>query len=107
MLAAFATTPRYAVALVLLFAAGLLELAFGSMAQTLVQLNAPAASRGRVIGVIGLFNMAAMGSRTFSGITVGMAGSVMGIHTSLAVSAGLVVVVCGVLWTNLAEKPST
>ena len=98
MLAAFATTPRFAVALVLLFAAGLLELAFGSMAQTLVQLNAPAASRGRVIG---LFNMAAMGSRTFSGITVGMAGSVMGIHTSLAVSAGLVVVVCGVLWTRL------
>ena len=104
VLAAFATTPRYAVALVLLFAAGFLELAFGSMAQTLVQLNAPAASRGRVIGVIGLFNMAAMGSRTFSGITVGMAGSVMGIHTSLAVSAGLVVVVCGVLWGRL-ERP--
>ena len=98
VLAAFAITPRYAVALALLFAAGFLELAFGSMAQTLVQLNAPAASRGRVIG---LFNMAAMGSRTFSGITVGMAGSVMGIHTSLAVSAGLVVVVCGVLWTRL------
>ena len=98
MLAAFATTPRFAVALVLLFAAGLLELAFGSMAQTLVQLNAPAASRGRVID---LFNMASLGLRTFSGITVGMAGSVMGIHTSLAVSAGSVVVVCGVLWTRL------
>ena len=54
--------------------------------------------------MIGLFNMAAMGSRTFSGITVGMAGSVMGIHTSLAVSAGLVVVVCGLLWGRLERR---
>ena len=57
---------------VLLFVAGFFELSFSSMAQTLVQMNAPAAIRGRVIG---LFNMSALGMRAFSGITVGLVGS--------------------------------
>jgi hypothetical protein len=35
-----------------------------------VQLHAPAHVRGRVIG---LFNMAALGMRAFSGVTVGIA----------------------------------
>ena len=81
---AFACTRRYAAALPLLFAAGFFELSFSSMAQTLVQMNAPEKIRGRVLG---LFNMASAGLRTFSGITVGLAGSLTGIHTSLAVSA--------------------
>jgi hypothetical protein len=46
------------------FAAGFLELSFYAMAQTLVQLHAPAEMRGRVIGV---FTMSAMGLRAFSG----------------------------------------
>ena len=54
------------------------------MAQALVQLNAPADLRGRVIG---LFNMASLGMRTFAGINVGLVGSLVGIHASLAVSA--------------------
>ena len=54
------------------------------MAQTLVQINAPAAIRGRVIG---LFNMSALGLRAFSGVTVGLAGTLVGIHASLAASA--------------------
>ena len=77
-------------ALALLFLAGLFELSFSSMAQTLVQVNAPNASRGRVLG---LYNMASMGLRAFSGITVGLAGSVVGIHISLAGAAGLLIVV--------------
>ena len=60
----------YPLALALLFAAGFFELSFSTMAQALVQLNAPADIRGRVIG---LFNMAGLGLRAFSGITVGLA----------------------------------
>src|SRR5690606_21499338 len=77
-------TPFYALALVLLFIAGFAELSFNSMAQTLVQLNAPAEIRGRVIGV---FTMSALGLRTFSGVSVGVVGSLIGIHAALATSA--------------------
>jgi len=80
----FAAAASYPLALALLFAAGFLELAFNAMAQTLVQVNAPLLLRGRVIG---LFNMFGLGLRAFSGITVGIAGSQIGIHWSLAVSA--------------------
>src|SRR5262249_51330480 len=89
-LAGFATTRTYPVALVLLLLAGFFELSFSSMAQTLVQTNAPEASRGRVLG---LYNMASMGLRAFSGVTVGLAGSVISIHVSLAAAAGLLIVV--------------
>lgn len=84
----FALVQHYPVALVLLFLAGFFELSFSSMTQTLVQLNAPEASRGRVLG---LYNMAASGLRCFSGVTVGVAGSAIGIHASLAAAAGLFV----------------
>ncbi|MBL8386485.1 MAG: MFS transporter [Burkholderiales bacterium] len=80
----FAASRAYALALALLFAAGFLELSFNAMTQTLVQINAPPAMRGRVIG---LFNMAALGLRTFSGVTVGLVGGMIGIHWSLALSA--------------------
>ena len=82
----FAATSSYPMALTLLFAAGFLELSFYAMAQTLVQINAPAPVRGRVIG---LFSMSALGLRAFSGITVGLGGSLIGIHLSLALSAAL------------------
>lgn len=85
-LAGFARVFNYDLALALLFMAGFLELSFNSMAQALVQLSAPAAIRGRVIGV---FSMAANGMRTFSGVTVGMVGGLIGIHGSLALSAGV------------------
>jgi MFS family permease len=81
----FALCGSYALSIALLFAAGFLELAFNSMAQALVQLNAPAAIRGRVIGV---FSMSSMGLRMFSGLSVGLLGAAIGIHASLACSAG-------------------
>jgi MFS family permease len=93
-LAGFALTRTYPVALALLFMAGFFELSFSSMTQTLVQMTAPEPSRGRVLG---LYNMAAAGLRTFSGVTVGVAGSVVSIHTSLAVSATFFVVATGSL----------
>ncbi|HET7766712.1 MAG TPA: MFS transporter [Burkholderiales bacterium] len=80
----FAAANSYPLAVALMFFAGFLNLAYSSMAQTLVQLHAPAALRGRLIG---LYNTANNGMRAFSGITVGIAGSLIGIHWSLALSA--------------------
>ena len=77
-----------------LFAAGFLELSFNAMAQSLVQLNAPPDKRGRVIG---LFNMASLGLRAFSGISVGLVGSLIGMHWSLALSALATMAVAGSL----------
>jgi len=80
----FAASSIYPLSLVLLFAAGFLNLAFGAMSQTLVQMAAPQELRGRVLG---LYSMAQNGMRAFSGITVGMGGSLIGIHWSLGLSA--------------------
>jgi MFS family permease len=100
-LGGFALAHNYAVALVLLCIAGFFELSFSSMAQTLVQVHAPVAIRGRVIG---LFNMSALGMRAFSGITVGLAGSLVGVHVSLAISAAVLLLVTGSLWTLTASE---
>ena len=98
----FAWTSSYPLALALLFAAGFLELSFYSMAQTLVQINAPAPVRGRVIG---LFNTSALGLRAFSGVTVGLGGSLIGIHLSLALSAALLLAIIVVmLWTLVPDR---
>ena len=80
----FARSSTYAVSIILLFVAGFVELSFNAMAQSLVQLNAPGAIRGRVLGVYSMF---AMGLRTFSGLSVGLLGSLIGIHNSLSYSA--------------------
>jgi MFS family permease len=83
-IAGFALSASYPLALALLFMAGFLELSFNSMAQALVQIHAPAAIRGRVIG---LYSMAGLGLRAGSGITVGILGDFIGIHWSLSLSA--------------------
>ena len=83
-LTVFALANSYWLALGFLLTAGFLELSFNAMAQSLVQLDAPPDKRGRVIG---LFNMASLGLRTFSGISVGFIGSLIGIHWSLGLSA--------------------
>jgi MFS family permease len=100
---AFAAATSYPAALGLLFAAGFFNLAFNAMAQTLVQLNAPEAIRGRVIG---LYGMSALGLRAFSGVTVGMLGSLVGIHWSLAASAlALLGVTAVLLGLSLRTRP--
>jgi MFS family permease len=97
----FALVHSYPLALLLLFCAGFLELSFYSMAQALIQLHAPAPIRGRVIG---LYSMAALGLRAFSGITVGIAGGVIGIHWSLSLSALLLFALLGLLFAFLAPQ---
>ncbi len=81
---AFAFSKSYPLSLALLFTAGALNLSFYSIAQTIVQLEAPLALRGRLIG---LFSMSAYGLRAFSGLTIGVIGGLIGIHWSLALSS--------------------
>jgi hypothetical protein len=83
-LAGFAMSTFYPVAVALLVVAGFVELSFNTMAQALVQLNAPVPMRGRIVGV---FVMSALGMRTFSGVTVGVIGAAIGVHYSIALSA--------------------
>ena len=90
----FALMRWYPAAILVLFLAGFFELSFSSMSQALVQLNAPDTIRGRVLG---LFTMSASGLRTFSGVTVGLLGSVTNPHISLAGSALAFVLVAGLL----------
>jgi MFS family permease len=90
----FSLAGSYWLAVCFLFLAGFLELSFNAMAQSLVQLNAPLDKRGRVIG---LFNMAGLGLRAFSGISVGVIGSLIGIHWSLASAAFAAMIVAGAL----------
>jgi MFS family permease len=91
----FARSSTYAVSITLLFIAGFVELGFNSMAQSLVQLNAPSDMRGRVIGV---FSMSALGLRTFSGLSVGLLGSAIGIHNSLSYSAAALLTLYAVIF---------
>jgi MFS family permease len=81
---AFAFSTNYYLSIALLFIGGILNLAFYSSAQTIVQILAPAHLRGRLIG---LFATSALGLRAFSGVTVGVAGAWIGVHRSLALSA--------------------
>jgi MFS family permease len=92
--AGFAVATNYAMAVALMFLTGFLYLAFVSMAQALVQLEAPAHLRGRLIG---LFHMSHNGFRAFSGVTVGILGALIGIHWSLALSALVLLAVIMVL----------
>jgi MFS family permease len=88
-IALFPAAPNYPVAVSLLVLAGVFNIAFASMAQTLVQLLAPPRIRGSVVG---LFNTAVLGLRAGSGLTVGVLGALIGVQWSLALSAAVVVV---------------
>ena len=90
----FPAAPTYGTAVTLLVLAGIFNIAFTSMAQTLVQLLAPHELRGRIVG---LFNTAMLGLRAGSGLTVGVLGAVITVQWSLALSAAAVVVMAGIL----------
>ncbi len=97
-LGCFALAHSYPLALACLFVAGFCELSFSSMNQTLVQMQAPDAIRGKVLG---LFGMSSAGLRLFSGIFVGLIGSRIGIHYSLSGAAAVFFVfTAGLLYLN-------
>ncbi|MFM2289728.1 MAG: hypothetical protein RL684_2871 [Pseudomonadota bacterium] len=100
-LGGFALTRVYWMALPLLAAAGFFELSFNSMAQTLVQLNAPVALRGRIVG---LYMIGSMGMRAFSGVTVGLGALLVGIHYSLASSTLLMLALIALLAVTLVVR---
>ena len=101
LMAGFAFSNSYPLSLALLFFAGALNLAFYSIAQTIVQLEAPRDLRGRLIG---LFSMSAFGLRAFSGFTVGVVGGLIGIHWSLALSSMLLLAVTIALFAFAAQS---
>jgi hypothetical protein len=86
----FPLASGYVTAVTLLVLAGMFNIAFTSMAQTLVQLLAPPDARGRMVG---LFNTAILGLRAGSGVTIGVVGAVIGVHWSLMLSAAVVVAI--------------
>jgi MFS family permease len=100
----FALAHNYLLTLPLLFAAGFFELSFSAMAQTIVQLRAPPAQRGQIIG---LFITASLGLRAFSGISVGLGGALVGIHYSLALSAAALLACILAITRWYARTPAT
>ncbi|HEU4368815.1 MAG TPA: MFS transporter [Methylomirabilota bacterium] len=98
----FAVARSYPVAVTLLVLAGVFNIAFSSIAQTLVQMLAPPHVRGRVVG---LFNTANLGLRAGSGVTVGVLGALINVHWSLVLSAAAVVATCLALLAREARGP--
>jgi MFS family permease len=101
--AGFAITHSYPAAIVFLFIAGVAQLAFNSMAQTIVQMQAPPETRGRLIGA---FAMAQQGMKTGSGISVGVVGSAVGIHPALMLAAGLTALLALGIFTFASSQPA-
>ncbi|MBM3819821.1 MAG: MFS transporter [Acidimicrobiia bacterium] len=102
----FPVARSYGLAISLLVVAGMFNIAFTSMAQTVVQVLAPAAVRGRIVG---LFNTSLLGLRAGGGLTVGILGALIGVRLSLVLSSAVVVVMCGALflWEARAEQRLT
>ena len=90
---AFAAAPNYVLALIALFVVGALSISFTSMSQALVQMEAPEANRGAIIG---LFNTSINGMRVGSGLTVGFVGAIVGVHWSLGLAAAILL--ASMLW---------
>ena len=84
----FAVGDSYPLAVSALVIGGVASLAAMSITQTVVQLQAPPADRGRILG---LYSTSAGGLRIGSGFTVGLAGAAIGLHRSLAVSAAALI----------------
>jgi MFS family permease len=102
-MALFPWAPRYAPAVALLVLAGAFNIAFTSMAQTLVQVLAPPDVRGSVVG---LFNTAMLGLRAGSGFTIGLLGAVIGVQWSLTLSAAAVAAISAALLVRAMSSRS-
>ncbi|MGH9256515.1 MAG: MFS transporter [Vicinamibacterales bacterium] len=97
----FPMTQDYVTAVVLLVVAGVFSIAFTSVAQTVVQMLAPARVRGSIVG---LFNTAMLGLRAGAGVTVGVVGSFTGVRLSLELSSLMVLLVTIALFAREARN---
>ena len=79
------------------------NIAFASIAQTIVQILAPATVRGSIVG---LFNTAMLGLRAGSGLTVGVLGAFVGVRVSLVLSALMVALIAVALLAREARLQS-
>jgi MFS family permease len=93
----FPIARNYQMAIALLVLAGVFNIAFASIAQTIVQTLAPAAVRGSIVG---LFNTAMLGLRAGSGLTVGVLGAFVGVRLSLVLSALMVALIAIALFAR-------
>ena len=104
LMALFPAAHSYATAVSTLVLAGAFNVAYTSMAQTLVQLLAPPELRGRIVG---LFNASNMGLRAGSGFTIGVVGAFIGVELSLTLSAIMVVLIAlGLLVVEARRRPT-
>src|SRR5580765_4140711 len=90
LMALFPGAQHYPAAVTLLILAGIFNIAFTSMAQTIIQLVAPPHLRGSMVG---LFNTSMLGLRAGSGLTVGVLGALIGVRWSLTFSSAAVVLI--------------
>jgi MFS family permease len=95
----FAVSHDYLIAAPLLVIGGIANLAALSITQTVVQLRAPQAKKGQVIGVYGV---GANGMRIGSGLTVGLFGAAVGLRPALGWSAAALCACVAVLAVYLA-----
>jgi MFS family permease len=95
----FAYAHNWLLAALLLVIGGVCNLAAMSITQTVVQLLAPRAKRGQVVGVYGV---AANGLRMGSGVTVGFFGGLVGLRMSLGLSAAGLCVCTAIMAAYLA-----
>ena len=91
----FPAAQSYSVAVALLVLAGIFNITFTSMAQTIVQMLAPPRVRGAMVG---LFNTAMLGLRAGSGVTVGVVGAFIDVRRSLELSALVVAIIAVALF---------
>ena len=99
----FPMAQNYPAAVALLVLGGVFSITFTSMAQTLVQILAPARLRGTIVG---LFNTAMLGLRAGSGVTVGVLGTFIGVRLSLELSSLMVVLTAFALFARDARARS-
>src|SRR3989442_11019706 len=103
LMALFPAAQSYPAAVILLVLAGTFNIAFTSMAQTIIQLLAPPHLRSRMVG---LFNTSMLGLRAGSGATVRVLGPVIGVQWSLTLSSTAVVLIAlGLLVIHLRSRP--
>lgn len=87
----FALSRVFPLSLALLFVAGAASIISTSTSQTVVQLEAPTAQRGRFVGA---FNTTNMGFRVGSGVVIAALGVAVGIPAAVAVAAAVLAVAC-------------